>query len=107
MPSKAFEPDDLYIHLAISELHCSARAERAACTVRSVDRDNNTYRTKLWSFALDGGMADAKQLTQGEGNDHSPRWSPDGRELAFLSTRTGSAQVHLLALGAEAGGEAR
>jgi len=49
----------------------------------------------------------ARDLTSGEGRDASPRWSPDGTALAFLSDRQdkhGKNQLFLLPLG---GGEAR
>lgn len=37
--------------------------------------------------AGDGPPADARQLTDGDWNDGSPAWSPDGREIAFISYR--------------------
>jgi dipeptidyl aminopeptidase/acylaminoacyl peptidase len=45
-----------------------------------------------------------QQLTQGEGSDARPRWSPDGNSLAFISTRGGSSQVWIVPVH---GGEAR
>ncbi|ULH15638.1 S9 family peptidase [Deinococcus sp. KNUC1210] len=64
------------------------------------------YRSRIQ--LSEGGPA--RDLTSGESRDSSPRWSPDGTSLAFLSNRssgTGSAgkpQVYLLPLN---GGEAR
>src|SRR5262245_23834455 len=46
---------------------------------------------------------DPVQLTFGDHRNSSPRWSPDGRYLAFLSTRRGRANVYCLRA---AGGEA-
>jgi TolB protein len=34
-----------------------------------------------------------RQLTFGEGTNESPSWSPNGRHLAFMSTRSGNAQI--------------
>ena len=34
------------------------------------------------------------QLTQNEGNNESPSWSPDGRHLVFESNRNGSRQIY-------------
>ena len=45
-----------------------------------------------------------RRLTSNPASDSRPRFSPDGRTLAFLSTRDGSSQVWALDL---AGGEAR
>src|SRR5581483_6245870 len=36
------------------------------------------------------------QLTFGEHSDSKPRWSPDGTHLAFLSKRSGKANVRVL-----------
>jgi Tol biopolymer transport system component len=47
--------------------------------------------------------SEPRQLTFGEHDNASPRWSPDGRHLAFLSRRSGKANVYVLAVG---GGEA-
>src|SRR2546425_4556719 len=46
-------------------------------------------------------------MTGGQRGESSPRWSPDGRVIAFVATRdtgTGSAQIYLIN---DAGGEAR
>lgn len=91
---RPFSPFDLYLHLQVADLHCTPHDSTAACVIRSVDREQNSYQSKLWSFPLDG--APARQLTQGPGNDTSPRWSPDGSRLAFLSDRQGTLQVYVL-----------
>ena len=102
---KPFQSDDLYLHWKITEVEGSPTQECVACSVRSVDRANDTYRTKLWVYALaDASSSAGVQLTQGPGNDHSPRWSPDGSQFAFVSDRTGTAQIHLLGMGAADGG---
>jgi dipeptidyl aminopeptidase/acylaminoacyl peptidase len=43
------------------------------------------------------------QLTFSKKSDNSPRWSPDGRQLAFLSDRDDTTQIYLLSM---EGGEA-
>jgi len=54
---------------------------------------NKTVR-HIWLVSADGG--EPRQLTRGDGSDTRPRWSPDGRSLAFISTREGSSQVWIL-----------
>lgn len=97
-----FSPEDLCLHHKITELHCVADLPLAAGTVRSVDPENNQYLSCIWAFAPEG--EPPRQLTRGPGLDNSPRWSPDGRQLAFLSTRRGSAQLFVMD---REGGEAR
>ena len=46
----------------------------------------------LWRVDNKGEL---RPLTNGEANDHSPTWSPDGKTLAFVSNRSGSNQIHL------------
>ncbi len=36
---------------------------------------------------------ETRQITFGEGSNESPAWSPNGRHLAFMSTRAGRSQV--------------
>ena len=59
-------------------------------------------RSNLWITKFDG--SDMHPLTTGNQNDYSPRWSPDGKRLLYLSTKGGSSQMYLrwLANGAEA-----
>ena len=53
----------------------------------------------------DGGVA--RVLTSGPGDDHDPRWSPDGRTIAFLSDRLrrGRPQLFLLELSGDPAGD--
>jgi dipeptidyl aminopeptidase/acylaminoacyl peptidase len=92
--TKPFSVDDLYLHKKITELDCAGAEALAACTVRSVDRDQDAYVSCIWAYALDGSFT--RQLTHGPGHDKSPRWSPQGDRLAFLSDRGGRSQLYLL-----------
>ena len=88
-----FAVDDLFLHRKIGSLHCVAGLGRAVCSVSSIDREGDAQRTFLWQFALDG--SGGAQLPCSAGTDSSPRWSPQGDRLAFLSSRGGSSQVHV------------
>lgn len=64
--------------------------------------DEHVYRSNIWLAPFHGG--EARQFTFGKGKDHSPRWSPCGHKLAFVSDRAeGKNQIWLIDL---AGGEA-
>lgn len=99
--TQAFSIEDLFLHVKVAELDGSPDGKSVVCSARSVDRASDGYQHRLWHLPLDG---EPRQLTQGPGNDKSPRWSPDGGRIAFLSDRGESTQVHLIDL---AGGEAR
>jgi dipeptidyl aminopeptidase/acylaminoacyl peptidase len=102
MQNQEFTVDDLYLHKKITDLHAVPGLDQVACTVRSADREKDSYQSCIWAFALDGSRS--TQLTRGPGRDSSPRWSADGHWLAFLSTRGGSPQVYVMP---RDGGEAR
>lgn len=69
---------------------------------------STTTRTSIWLVptipATNGKSQPPRQITTDEHNAMMPRWSPDGRTLAFVSDRSGSPQIYLLPLN---GGEAR
>jgi dipeptidyl aminopeptidase/acylaminoacyl peptidase len=70
-----------------------------------IDRETNDYQSAIWLAPVDGGPA--RRFTSGDKRDHSPRWSPDGRWIAFASNRGGEearTQLYLIPTG---GGEAR
>ena len=79
-------------------------------SVTSFDMKENTRRSSLWLLSAFGG--EPRQLTQCGEKDGEPRWSPDGRWIAFVAKRAGvgsekgdeESQVYLIA---PDGGEAR
>jgi dipeptidyl aminopeptidase/acylaminoacyl peptidase len=76
-----------------------------AFVVQRCDAEKNTTSSAIWMVHSSGSKTEAaRQVTSGEHHDFAPRWSPDGRTLAFLSDRSGSVQLYLLPL---SGGEAR
>lgn len=59
---------------------------------RFSDIRSDQRRSNLWIVNYDG--SGHRPLTSGNFSDHSPRWSRDGRELIFVSDRSGSSQIH-------------
>ncbi len=69
-------------------------------SVATPDKEANQLVSDIWIVATSGG--EPKQMTNG-GSDDRPRWSPDGRKIAFLSGRSGTKQIYWISVG---GGEA-
>ena len=97
---RAISFDDLIALHRIAEAELSPDSKWVAYTVATPDMDANRSLTNIWMAPVAGG--DAIQLTR-TGKDSSPKWSPDGKTIAFLSARGGDSQVYLLPL---EGGEA-
>jgi dipeptidyl aminopeptidase/acylaminoacyl peptidase len=79
-------PEDLFSLRVPTQVRISPDGSRIAFTVRSIAPRRDGYRHALWIVPADG-SAPARPLTLGRRTDTSPRWSPDGRTLAFLSDR--------------------
>ena len=81
-------PEDVYAVTGVGDLRVSPDGTHVAYVVNWIDREANSYRAAIWLAPLDCSEA-PRQLTSGERSDCAPRWSPDGRWLAFISTRDG------------------
>ncbi|HEX7048750.1 MAG TPA: S9 family peptidase [Longimicrobiales bacterium] len=81
----------------------SPDGERVAYVVREpvMEGDQSEWRSQIWLVAADGSRN--VQYTRGEESASSPSFSPDGRLLAFTSSRSGERQVWILPVD---GGEA-
>ncbi len=91
-----FSVEDLYLHKKITEIALSPAGDAAVCSVRSVDREANDYRSALWSVPLGAGSAARRLTAEWVQVAHTPRWSPDGATVAFVSGMTGAMQVHAM-----------
>jgi dipeptidyl aminopeptidase/acylaminoacyl peptidase len=92
---KPFEAEDLCLYERIADVCGSPSTDLIACAVERVDGADNKYRSAIWCYPVGGGTP--RQLTAGTSRDNSPNWSPDGRQLAFVSEDDdGNLQVFLI-----------
>ena len=101
------QPQDVYELVNASDPRISPDGSRIAYVVTQIDAEASEYRSAIWVVPYDG-SAEPAQFTGGERRDTTPRWSPDGKWLAFASTRgeDSKAPSNLYVIPA-AGGEAR
>ena len=75
-------PADVLELPMVSELEVSPRGDRAIYGVLAPDADADAYINELWELNL--ADSTAKPLALAESGAYAARFSPDGRELAWL-----------------------
>jgi dipeptidyl aminopeptidase/acylaminoacyl peptidase len=83
MAKRGFRPDDAYRLRAASDPDLSPDGRRVAFAVTDTDPEADRLRWSIWIMPADG-SAPARRFSEGP-TDKSPRFSPDGRWLAYLS----------------------
>ena len=96
--------DDLYRFKLISDCKISPGGQHVVFCVQRVDRRSEKKYSNLWIVPTESGRA--WQFTYGNQVDSQPKWSPDGKYIAFISNRDDEkqSQIYIIPL---YGGEAR
>ncbi len=92
---RAIMVDDAFQIKVVEDPQISADGAWVAYTVETASLKEDKTHTQVWMVPSAGG--DAIPMTLEKQTSTHPRWSPDGKFLAFLSARDdGKVQVHLL-----------
>ena len=95
-------PEDLYRYRLVSDPQVSPDGRVVAYVQTRLRKKQNDYASNIWLVPTDG-SSEPRRFTGSDKRDMSPRWSPDGKRIAFVSTRSGKPQIWVIST---EGGEA-
>ncbi len=85
--------DDLVSFKRVADAQVSPDGKQVAYVINVIDKEQNRGKRSIWVVSTAGGAP--RQLISSDKNDDTPRWSPDGKHIAFLSTRDGAPQIYV------------
>ncbi len=101
MPKRPIRKEDLLRFVFVGDPQISPDGDRVLFSHKTIN-DKNKYITNLFTVTREGKVA---QWTQGDSGAGHGRWSPDGAQIAFISSREDKlSQLYVLPT---TGGEAR
>lgn len=102
MTKRGIEAKDLFELKSVANPQLSPDGKKFLYVETAIDQEKNSYISNLFMKALAENTS-AVQWTFGKHRNHSPKWSPTGDRIAFVSNRAGSNQIFVMS---ENGGEA-
>src|ERR1700741_2875647 len=80
-------PEDYFSFRFLSDPHVSPDGRFVAYVLSVVDQKKNRRESSVWLVPIDRSSAPRRLSAEGF-TSNSPRWSPDGKALAIISTRS-------------------
>jgi len=84
--NRGVTPEDYFAFHFINDAKVSPDGKQVAYVVTVIDQKSNRRTSSIWLVSVDGQSAPRRVTAEGV-NSNSPRWSPDGSKLAFVSSR--------------------
>lgn len=78
--------DEFFNSVSFASVEISPDGKSVVIGTERADWDQQIFRKDLWLYRTDGKPSPLMQLTE-SGHDTQPKWSPDGKWIAFLSDR--------------------
>ncbi len=89
-----FDAETLLRISRISQPALSPNGRQVAFTVQTIDVPKNLKPQQIYVVPVDGGTP--RQITQEGTLNERPRWSPDSRQIYFVSNRGGTSQIWVM-----------
>jgi dipeptidyl aminopeptidase/acylaminoacyl peptidase len=86
--------EDLLLAVRVSDPQLSPDSRTVAYVRTATELSTGRRNADIWVVPADG-SARPREVVAGDHSDTTPRFSPDGRRLAFISTRDGAPQVYI------------
>ncbi|HXU46590.1 MAG TPA: S9 family peptidase [Thermoanaerobaculia bacterium] len=94
---RLLKPEDVASIASVRDPQISPDGKWVAYTISRMDLKKDKSDTDVWMSPMDPKAGEPVRLTTGKKSENTPRWSPDGKYLAFLAERDGDeTQVYLL-----------
>ncbi|WP_462412300.1 S9 family peptidase [Neobacillus sp. Marseille-QA0830] len=101
---RGIQSSDLYGLKSVASPQFAPDGSSFVFVQTTINQETDEYQSQLFFKDLTTNDGAALPWTFGKGKNLTPRWSPDGTKLAFVSTRSGKGQIYVLS---KSGGEAR
>ncbi|MDT3424974.1 dipeptidyl aminopeptidase/acylaminoacyl peptidase [Paenibacillus forsythiae] len=97
------QAEDLYRLKSVVDPQVAPDGKKCLFVITEIDHENDTFSSNIYFTEIDQ-KSEPVQWTFGKHRNFSPRWSPDGQSIAFISGRSGKNQIFMINT---SGGEAQ
>ena len=86
------QPMDIFEMEGVSDPQISSDGSKILYVRSGSDVMTDKRYSNIWIINFDG--TNNRPLTSGQGGNSQPRWSPDGKQMIYVSSSSGSGQIH-------------